>query len=201
MNIPDPRNRDIVIHVNGKLVPRDDAKVSVFDSVVQGGDAVWEGLRVYRGRIAALNEKLGKAKRPAVLIEIAERHIGQAQIDPAAETEVAIFCTETGFEVIDADEGNKKRAEIVITGEGFSEFAARHSDLVWVKARLEVKAVNRDTGRVVAIDRQTTVAVDLTEQIAGKTALQQAAAAICERLVPKLVTPKKKGRDKKKKDE
>jgi len=65
LNIPDPRNRDIVIHVNGKLMPRDDAKVSVFDSVVQGGDAVWEGLRVYRGRIAALDEHLQRLQNSA----------------------------------------------------------------------------------------------------------------------------------------
>ncbi len=49
MSIPDPRNRDIVVFVNGELVPRASAKVSVFDSSVQGGDAVWEGLRVYKG--------------------------------------------------------------------------------------------------------------------------------------------------------
>ena len=50
--LPDPRNADIMVHVDGQLLPRDDAKVSVFDSSVQGGDAVWEGLRVYDGRIA-----------------------------------------------------------------------------------------------------------------------------------------------------
>ena len=54
MNYPDQRNADILVYVNGHIVPRKDAKVSVFDSVVQGGDAVWEGLRVYKGRIAAL---------------------------------------------------------------------------------------------------------------------------------------------------
>ena len=52
MNLPDPRNADILVHVGGDLLPRSEAKVSVFDSVVQGGDAVWEGLRVYDGRIA-----------------------------------------------------------------------------------------------------------------------------------------------------
>ena len=54
MNLPDPRNLDIVVFVNGELLPRNEAKVSVFDSAVQGGDAVWEGLRVYNGRIAEL---------------------------------------------------------------------------------------------------------------------------------------------------
>jgi branched-chain amino acid aminotransferase group I len=58
MPLPDPRNADILVHINGELLPRDRARVSVFDSVVQGGDAVWEGLRVYRGRVAALDEHL-----------------------------------------------------------------------------------------------------------------------------------------------
>ena len=58
MPIPDPRNADIIVYVNGSLVSRDEAKISVFDSAVQGGDAVWEGLRVYNGRIAALNDHL-----------------------------------------------------------------------------------------------------------------------------------------------
>ena len=65
MNIPDSRNRDIVVHVNGELVSRNDAKVSVFDSVVQGGDAVWEGLRVYRGRIAELDGHLQRLQNSA----------------------------------------------------------------------------------------------------------------------------------------
>ena len=42
MKLPDQRNANILININGKLVPRKDAKISVFDSVVQGGDAVWE---------------------------------------------------------------------------------------------------------------------------------------------------------------
>jgi branched-chain amino acid aminotransferase group I len=58
--LPDPRNAAIVVHVNGELVRRDEARVSVFDSVVQGGDAVWEGLRVYDGRVFALDRHLDR---------------------------------------------------------------------------------------------------------------------------------------------
>ena len=58
--LPDPRNADIFVHVGGKLLPRDEAKVSVFDSVVQGGDAVWEGLRVYDGKIFQLDAHLDR---------------------------------------------------------------------------------------------------------------------------------------------
>jgi len=65
MNVPDPRNQDIVVFINGELVPRQEARVSVFDSVVQGGDAVWEGLRVYDGRIAALDGHLRRLQDSA----------------------------------------------------------------------------------------------------------------------------------------
>jgi len=65
MNVPDPRNLDIVVCINGELVPRQEARVSVFDSVVQGGDAVWEGLRVYDGRIAALDGHLQRLQDSA----------------------------------------------------------------------------------------------------------------------------------------
>ncbi len=58
--LPDPRNETLWIHVGGELLPREQAKVSVFDSSVQGGDAVWEGLRVYGGRIFALDRHLDR---------------------------------------------------------------------------------------------------------------------------------------------
>ncbi len=63
--LPDPRNAKILVHVGGRLVPRDEAKVSVFDSSVQGGDAVWEGLRVYDGRIFKLEEHLDRLEASA----------------------------------------------------------------------------------------------------------------------------------------
>ncbi len=58
--LPDPRNADIQVWVGDGLVPRRDAKVSVFDSSVQGGDAVWEGIRVYTGRIFQLDAHLDR---------------------------------------------------------------------------------------------------------------------------------------------
>ncbi|MEO1448427.1 MAG: aminotransferase class IV [Bacteroidota bacterium] len=65
MQTYNPKNEDILIYVGGEIVPRDQAKVSVFDSVVQGGDAVWEGLRVYDGRIFSLDEHLDRMQRSA----------------------------------------------------------------------------------------------------------------------------------------
>lgn len=59
------QNENIAISINGKLFPRREAMISVFDSAVQGGDAVWEGLRVYNGRIFCLQEHLTRLQESA----------------------------------------------------------------------------------------------------------------------------------------
>ena len=82
----DPRNRDILVHVNGDLIPRAEARISVFDSVVQGGDAVWEGLRVYKGRIAALSAHLARLQNSAKALAFAE-------VPPTQEIREAVFAT------------------------------------------------------------------------------------------------------------
>ncbi len=67
-NQPDPRNEGTYVYVNG-LVKREEAKVSVLDSVVQGGDAVWEGLRVYSGSIFQLEEHLTRLLNSAHILD------------------------------------------------------------------------------------------------------------------------------------
>lgn len=150
-------------------------------------------------RIAAIKKKLGKAKLPRVKITVSERHVGNSTLDPAAETELVAICKELGFDVIDSS-GKSSDADILLSGEGFSQFASRHGNLVSVKARVELKALNPESGQVIAVDRQTSVAVDLAEQIAGKAALQDAATSLAARLLPKLVdsksNPRKKSKDK-----
>ena len=61
----DERNRGLIVNVGGRLAHRDQAGVSPFDSVVQGGDAVWEGLRLTNGRIFGLEEHLARLRRSA----------------------------------------------------------------------------------------------------------------------------------------
>jgi len=139
-------------------------------------------------RVAAIAKSIGSdTAKPSVYIDVSERHIGQTVPDPAVETELEKLCTDLGFKVIDRKSGDKSDAQIVITGEGFSQFAARHNNLVSVKARLELKAVDRKSGRVLATDRQTAISVDLAELIASKEALQEAAADIATRLLPAMV--------------
>jgi branched-chain amino acid aminotransferase len=60
-----PKNKELVVNINGELVHRDKAGVSPFDSAVQGGDAVWEGLRLYNGRIFKLDEHLDRLEKSA----------------------------------------------------------------------------------------------------------------------------------------
>jgi len=61
----DERNRNLLVNVNGVLAHRDEARVSPFDSSIQGGDAVWEGLRLYDGRIFKLEEHLTRLRSSA----------------------------------------------------------------------------------------------------------------------------------------
>src|SRR5438270_3091595 len=68
----DERNRDLIVNINGQLVHRDQAGISPFDSAVQGGDAVWEGLRVYNGRIFKLDEHLDRLERSARALSFVE---------------------------------------------------------------------------------------------------------------------------------
>lgn len=136
--------------------------------------------------IAMLKKKLSKVKKPSLSISIQERHINQHTEDPAAETEMIMYSTEAGFVVIDDESDKVSRADILITGEGFTEFATRKGDIVGVKARLEVKAVDQATKQVIAIDRQTELEVDLSEIVAAKKALERASAKIAIRILPKI---------------
>lgn len=68
----DERNRNLIVNINGRLVHRDQAGVSPFDSVVQGGDAVWEGLRLYQGKIFKLIEHLDRLRSSALALAFAQ---------------------------------------------------------------------------------------------------------------------------------
>src|SRR5881409_4177875 len=67
-----PKNKDVIVNINGQLVHRDKAGISPFDSAVQGGDAVWEGLRLYNGRIFKLHEHLDRLDRSARALSFSE---------------------------------------------------------------------------------------------------------------------------------
>ncbi len=161
-----------------KLAEQLAAKVA--QAIAQDGQTLLPKSSEKFDAIAELKQSL-PAARPKLYIRVAERHVGQATIDPAAETELQRICGELGFPLT-ASEGE---ADVIITGEGFSEFSTRRGNLVSVTARVEIKAVDAKAN-ILAVDRQTQVEVGLAEQITGKKALQEAAARIATRILPKV---------------
>src|ERR1700730_18152857 len=80
------KNRDLIVNINGRLVHRDEAGVSPLDSAVQGGDAVWEGLRLYHGRIFKLNQHLDRLERSARALSIVDLPAREKIIDEIKRT-------------------------------------------------------------------------------------------------------------------
>src|SRR5438067_7687737 len=80
------QNRDLLVNINGRLVHRDEAGISPFDSAVQGGDAVWEGLRLYGGRIFKLREHLARLRRSAEALAFTEIPADEKIVDEIKRT-------------------------------------------------------------------------------------------------------------------
>jgi len=80
------KNRDLIVNINGQLMHRDEAGISPFDSAVQGGDAVWEGLRLYNGRIFKLHEHLDRLERSATALSFPEIPTREEIIDEIKRT-------------------------------------------------------------------------------------------------------------------
>ncbi|MEX0654592.1 MAG: CsgG/HfaB family protein [Phycisphaeraceae bacterium] len=157
--------------------------------------------------LPALREALAGRELPRVAVVITEEHVGQprdrpAAPDPAAETEVKRLLRAAGVTVQDV-EGNvltqwaeaARRGrrqpwprelagvDLVVAGEAFSEFAAQIGNLHSVAARVEINVISRSRGEIVVADRATTRAVDLAEQIAGKSALEKAGRSVAVELL------------------
>jgi hypothetical protein len=151
-------------------------------------------------KIAALKRQLAGRDLPTVAVAVPEMHINRRVVDPAAQTEIKQVFRKVGFQIIDVKEqaGESKDpylkdADITVTGEGFSEFGTRIGGLVSCLARLEVQAVERESHKVIASERTTRRAVDLSEAIAGKTALQAAGHQLAVKLIEKIAQEIEKG--------
>jgi hypothetical protein len=135
-------------------------------------------------RIAILKKALDGKKLPVVSVKINERHYGPHIIDPAAQTELSVILQQCGFTLADDNSTNKPAIEI--SGEAFSAYGMQKGNLISCKSRIEIKVHDVTTGNILVVDRQTSVGVDIAEQTAAKTALQNAADVLAERVLPKL---------------
>ena len=164
--------------------------VKVAADIDKRGDTLVAKVETPAERLERLRKLVGgKTPLPSVSVVIAEQHISQFVIDPAAQTEMKLVLQQLGFEVIDPKASNKA-PDVEIAGEAFSELAGRHGNLVSCRARVEIRVVRRKdgSGKLLLADRQTDVAVDLAEQVAGKAALENAAVKLLDRVVPTLVS-------------
>jgi hypothetical protein len=181
---------------------------SVTQTIEERGEALGlmpQPIDPVQGILAALKD-VPKEKYPSFVVVIAEQHLAQPVIDPAAETEIQAVLRKAGLTVYEAKsklvgewakaflhsgEGavpsEVAHADLIIVGEAFSEPAARFEELHSSKARLEVKVIDRRTGKVLAVDSSNTAAVDLSENAAGKKAIQKAAQNLAARLLPKAI--------------
>jgi len=159
--------------------------------------------------IAQIKEALGDRPLPQVLVTVEESHRSRSvpQVDPAVATELLFILKSCGFEVAEVESAEKAKqirkwavrfredpdaplpkqaadADVIIIGEAVSEFGARRGELISCIGRLELQAVDAKTGKTLAVARKTVRAVDLSEMIAAKTALQEGTASVAASFVP-----------------
>lgn len=135
-------------------------------------------------RIKQLCASVKKTTLPMIEVKITERHFGGTTHDPAAATELEFLLEKCGFKVVDSQSTSKP--DIEIEGEAITERGMSKGALVSCKGRVELKLREKANGKLLVVDRQTAVAVDLSEQMAAKGALQQATQQLAERMIPRL---------------
>lgn len=118
-----------------------------------------------------------------VFVQVPETHLTRTIPDPAAETEIRKTLQDLGFVLAD----NQASADVLITGEAFSENAGRRANLISCRARVELLIRRKAKPDDILVERQTSVAIDLSENVAAKSALQDAGSKVAERLVTFLV--------------
>jgi branched-chain amino acid aminotransferase len=96
--VPDERNEQVLIYINGELVPREQARVSVFDSGFLVGDGVWEGLRLHQGVFVFLDEHLDRLFQGAKAIGL-DIGLSRAQISQALQATVRANAMQDGVHV------------------------------------------------------------------------------------------------------
>lgn len=165
--------------------PAEDLAKRIATTITTKSDTLVAKVPTPADRVAKMKEKLKDGPRPSVSVRIPEVHFGTPAVDPAAQTELAFYFKEAGCDLRDTK--SAEAPDLEVTGEAFSEVGLRRAGLVSCRARVEIQVRDRKSGRILLVERQTSVAVDVGEQVAAKKALQEAGAELAERIVPRLL--------------
>lgn len=183
--------------VYGELATAKD--FSSLDTAVEGlagkiGKLVQKQAATFVAKVETQEQRVERLKKlvagktlPPVYVSVVEQHLARPVIDPAVQTEMMLILKEVGFPVLTVEETAGRSDVVTISGEAFSELAMRRGNLVSCRARVEIVVKQKGTPALVHTDRQTDVAIDLAEHVAGKKALENAALKLLDRIVPKLV--------------
>jgi len=158
--------------------------------------------RIETPAIAVIKEAIGDKAIPRIAIHIPEQHISQPVPDPAVQTEFMFLLQSLGGEVAAYKEkvesglllkGEKEvtvsldQFDVLITGEAFSTFGGREGNLVSCKARVELKATDAKTGKLLCVGRESVAGVDVSEPLAAKKALQMTADKLARSFLPEVI--------------
>lgn len=161
------------------LVKKLSEKISL--TISKRGDTLVAKPILVKDMIAKIKAKIRGKRLPKVRVSILEQHIGGLMIDPAAEIELLFILKECGFTIVEKEE------DVIIKGESFSEFGTRRGELVSCKARVEMKAIDKERKEVLAVNRGSGTGIDLSTQSAAKHALQKITQELAIEFIPEFV--------------
>ena len=174
----------------------------ISDVIEKDGDGLVAGEKKKEDVLAKLTERLSGKNLPSVTIFAKEEHLRRAAVDPSVETEMLYLMKKCGFELKEEPfpAGNAEvffkekkylntanyTADIIIVSEAVSEFAGQRGGLISCRGRVEIRAIDRRTKKVLAIGRATRTGVGVSEAITAKTVLQEAAVEVLEKFIPEM---------------
>jgi hypothetical protein len=135
-------------------------------------------------RISEIMGKIKGNQRPAVSIKIDEQLPGGSGALQTTGTELGVILQKAGFTVV--DEKSDAKPDLFITGSAVAATTGKNGSFFSSHATLEIKVQERTTGKILSFDRQEHVAVDISEQMAARKALENATDELAERLLPLL---------------
>lgn len=161
-----------------------------------------------QANLNALTETLKGKSRPKTAVVIPEWHLGAVSFDPAAETEIMYWLTKLDFPVVDISSQRLQMRQwakeyheatsyyvpqlvpedvgVLVIGEALSEPAGRYGPLYAIRYRVEVRALDRNTGDVIAVARRSGTYADSSSVLAGKNGIEKATAGIAYEIIPRL---------------